>query len=114
MYPSWKSKPSSLFMTADMFACSPRKDRQIEANSRGVSRSAHPSSPPRLRRERFVAGRIGRQRIRTDLVRGIAAGPEVRRLLAIRHRVANRLDAMLQVGHDRPEILVRHVPERRP
>src|SRR5690242_20285815 len=111
MYPSWESKPSEPFMTADMSACSPRKDRQIEANTRGASGSAHPSSHLRLRRERFVAGRIGRQRVRTDLVRGIAAGPEVRRGLAVRHRVADRLDAMLQIGHDRPEIVVGLVPE---
>src|SRR5258708_14674535 len=103
MYPSWESKPSALFMTADMSACSPRKDRQIEANSRGVSRTAHPSSPPRLRRERFVAGRIGRKRVWADLVRRVGAGPKVRRSLAVRYHVGDRLDAVLHVSHNRPE-----------
>src|SRR5207247_6959781 len=54
------------------------------------------------------------QRIRADRIRGICARPEVRRSLAVLDLVADRLEAVLQVGSDVPQLLIRHVAPRGP
>src|SRR5262249_48128362 len=71
--------------------------------------------PMALRLEFLVVHGGSRQRGRAEEgPQRILTGPEVGRTLAVGHRVAHRLDAVLQVGCDRPQVLVRHVAERRP
>src|SRR5690606_36613067 len=69
--------------------------------------------PPGPRGLRLLFGG-GRERgcgIRADDLRDVEAGPEVGRSLAVGDAVAHRIEPVLDVERDVPEILIGHVPE---
>src|SRR5436189_195015 len=54
------------------------------------------------------------RRVWSDLGDRVLARPEVGRPIAVLHFVADRLYPVLEIRSDCPEVLIRHMPPRRP
>lgn len=94
------TRPSSSGAASRSRSCAGHRDRA--AGLRNVPNHA-PVQLQLARRASFlVHRRVRRRGVRSDLLDGVLAGPEIGWTVAVLHLVTHRLEATLQVSRDRP------------